>query len=170
MKIKIMFLGIFLYSVIIGYVYSQDENNKVNCSFDNKVSFSVNIPDGWIAIENINPQKAICYNFYLKDYIYENPSIFISSYLLDESSDKELLMLVERLIENKYYKKIDHLYDLDFYIISYDIVYQDYSYSRSVFLRYLNYGYNIVLTTLYEKPDIELIKILDILINSLTFY
>jgi hypothetical protein len=162
---------IFLFVVIISSAYSQPDNNIVLWQEDN-FCFSVCVPEGWIAIENANPQKLICCYFYKKDSIYTLLSMFIGLHLLKDETDGSLIEFAEniekRIAENNKgtdYLKIDYKYKITEYSITYNGNIQGIYFSRSVYVRYKKYGFQINLSTMYENPGDELIGILDSLVN-----
>jgi hypothetical protein len=154
-------------------IYSQEDSDIIIWQFNDNFSFSVIVPQGWVAIENMNPQKSVCYNFYINDNIYANPSIFIAFYLLKEATDDALNEIIERTVNNGQYafSEINYNYRIGGNIITYDMTtIQGPYFSRNVFIRYKQYGLQIDLSSLYEKPENELITVLDELVGSLIFY
>jgi hypothetical protein len=167
---------IFIFVVLINCIYSQQNDNRIIWQWSynegNNVGFSVNLPENWVAIENNNPQKPICYNFYMENNIYKVPVIFIAMHVLDDTTDEALRERINIVIGNKGYRitQIERNYSIIENSFTYDVDVQSLYFSRDVFVRYKQYCFQINLGTMHEKANDELIIVLDELVNSLVFF
>ena len=174
--VKPEIICIFIFVVLINCVYSQQNNNGIvwQWSYDerNNIGFSVNVPENWVAIQNNNPQKPICYNFYMENNIYKVPEIFIALHILDYATDEALRERINIIIGNKGYniKQIERNYFTIENSFTYDVDIQSLYFSRVIFVRYKRYGFQIDLETMHERANDELIMVLDELVNSIVFF
>jgi len=138
------------------------------------ISFSVNLPKNWIAMENTNPLKPICLYFDYNEDIHIRPTMFIAIHFLDESTDESLFSFSEFImnISKEYYDPSE--FKNSYLIIENNIIYEqnikDIEYSRTVFFRYKKFCFQIALLTRYEKADDELIIVLKNLVNSIIIF
>lgn len=155
---------------MLNNVFSQ-ENNVVIWKYADEISFTADIPQGWTAVENLNPAKGALYFFWLNESIITRPIIFITVYWLSDSTDEALCEIINRNINSGQYtyEKIDNLNEIERNVIFYNTNYQNYSFSRCAYIRHDRYGFQIDLSTLYEKPEVNLINTLNELINSIVF-
>ena len=168
---KKVFLSIVIYTMFLEFVYSQQTGNIV-WRFNDSIIFSAEVPEGWVAIENKNPQKALCYHFYIDDNNFKHPSIFIAFYLLKEDSDKALKEFADSIVnfENNIISEKEYSKKKDKCIVTYDTVFEGYSYSRCVFMRHKNCYFQFALTEFYKFPKNEILDVFNTLIDSMVFY
>jgi hypothetical protein len=178
----------YLYILVIFFLsYSNlfsQETNKREIINVGELSFSVQAPKGWIMTRKIKGYESLSCVFYEYgkelDLDSDMPIITVSVFLLANSTDNDLIWFAEVEVDmmireegaevkkiNKQYKNLENMY-LTYNIKLPDDKYGEYYYTF-VYIRYKEYGLEIVLSSPSKTEVDNLFPKLEETINSIIF-